>query len=126
MFVKQQNSYIEYTIPVQVTYITNYIENVCSSPVYTIQPIVKPVVKPVWQPVWQPAVSVYRVYIWLSKRLYNRFDNRLYRVNEVSQDHRWLTEYRSPSLIGTLQKDWLKIQDVKIQDRVKIALLLSA
>jgi len=48
-------------------------------PVYTIQPVVKPVVIPVWQPV----ECLYARYNRLSNQLYNRFDNRLYRVNGV-------------------------------------------
>ena len=46
------------------------------SPVYTIQPVVKPVVKRVWPPV----VSCIQSFNRLSKRLYNRVENRLYRV----------------------------------------------
>jgi len=45
--------------------------------------VVKPVVKPVWQPVWQPVGCLFTRYSRLSNRLYNRFDNRLYRVNGV-------------------------------------------
>jgi len=64
------------------------------SPVYTIQPVVKPVVKPVVQPglttgcmnsgcsfntvEWTVDVRSTR----LSNLLYNRFDNRLYRVKK--------------------------------------------
>jgi len=49
------------------------------NPVYTIQPVVKPV----GQPVGQQAVSRIQTSNLLSIRLYNRFDNRLYRVNGV-------------------------------------------
>jgi len=52
-----------------------------------IHPVVKPVVKPVWQPVWQPVECLFTRYSRLSNQMYNRFDNRLYRVNGVSQ---WL------------------------------------
>jgi len=65
-------------------------------PVYTIQPVVKPVVKPVvtvkpvWQPCWMNShCSFNRVERTATVRstgcqtgLYNRFDNRLYRVNK--------------------------------------------
>jgi len=72
--------------------------------VLCIQPVVKPVVqrglitgwtnscsfntvvKPVWQPVWQPVGCLFTRYSQLSNRLYNRFDNRLYRVNGVWQN----------------------------------------
>jgi len=37
----------------------------------------------VWQPVWQPVGCLFTRYSRLSNRLYNRFDNRLYRVNGV-------------------------------------------
>jgi len=47
--------------------------------VYTIQPVVNPV----WQPVWQPVGCLFTRYSRLSNQLYNRFDNRLYRVNGV-------------------------------------------
>ena len=53
------------------------------SPVYTIQPVVKPVVKPVWQPGKCLYTRYNRLSNPLSSRLYNRFDNRLYRVNGV-------------------------------------------
>ena len=52
-------------------------------PVYTIQPVVKsveqPVVKPVEQAVGQLVVCLFTRYT----RQFNRFDNRLYRVNGV-------------------------------------------
>ena len=48
------------------------------SPVYAIQPVVKRDVKPFWQPV----KCLYTRYNRLSNGLYNRFDNRLYRVNK--------------------------------------------
>jgi len=44
---------------------------------------IQPVVKPVWQPVWQPVGCLFTRYSRLSNRLYNRSDNRLYRVNGV-------------------------------------------
>ena len=53
------------------------------SPVYTIQPVVKQVVKPACQPVG----CLFTRYSRLSYRLYNRFDNRLYRVNGVYYGH---------------------------------------
>jgi len=43
------------------------------NPVYTIQPVVKPVL--------QPVASCMQTFHRLSNGLYNRFDNRLYRVN---------------------------------------------
>jgi len=47
--------------------------------VYTIQPVVQLVVKPVWQRVEQPVVSCIQTF----NRLFNKFDNRLYRVSGV-------------------------------------------
>ena len=47
--------------------------------VYTIQPVVKPV----GHPVVQPDEGLYTRCIRLSNRLFNRLDNRLYRVNGV-------------------------------------------
>jgi len=41
------------------------------------------VVKPVVKPVWQPVECLFTRYSWWSNRLYNRLDNRLYRVNGV-------------------------------------------
>jgi len=41
------------------------------------------VVKPVVKPFWQPAVSCIRTFNRLSNRLYNWFDNWLYRANGV-------------------------------------------
>ena len=54
-------------------------EPVWQPAVYTIQPVVKPV----WQPVSQPAVSCIQTFNRLSSRFYNRFHNRLYRVNRA-------------------------------------------
>jgi len=44
---------------------------------------IQPVVKRVWQPVWQPVGCLFTRYSRLSNRLYNCFDNLLYRVNGV-------------------------------------------
>ena len=67
--------------------ITLYLLN----PVYTIQPVVKPGWQPVWQPCWTSShCSFNRVERTATVRstgcqtgLYNRFDNRLYRVNRA-------------------------------------------
>jgi len=67
-----------------------HVWHLCSSPIYTIQPVVKPVVKPVWQPVErtalfiQPVGCLFTRYNRLWNWLYNRFHNRLYRGNGVS------------------------------------------
>ena len=45
---------------------------------------IQPVVKPVEQPAEQPAASCKQTFNRLSEWLFNRFDNRLYRVNGVS------------------------------------------
>jgi len=45
--------------------------------------VVKLVLNPVWEPVWQPVGCLFTRYSRLSNRLYNRCDNRLYRVNGV-------------------------------------------
>jgi len=56
--------------------------------VYTMQPVVQLIVKSVEQ----PAASCKQTFIRLSNRLNNRFDDRLYRVNEVlaSESERYL------------------------------------
>jgi len=62
--------------------------------VYTIQPVVKLVVQPDLTTGWtnsgcsfntvvKPVGCLFTRYSWLSIRLYNRFHNRLYRVNGV-------------------------------------------
>ena len=57
-----------------------------SSPVYTIPPVVKPCLSNrLYNPVWQPVGCLFTRYSRLSNPLYNRIDNRLYRVNGVSQ-----------------------------------------
>jgi len=53
--------------------------NVCA---YTIQLVVQPVLKPAEQPVEQPATKCKETLNRLSNRLFNLFDNRLYRVVE--------------------------------------------
>ena len=45
--------------------------------------VVKPAVKPVWKPHWQPVGCLFTRYSRLSNQLYNRFNNRLCRVNGV-------------------------------------------
>ena len=58
------------------------------SPVYTIQPVVKPI--------WQPVKCLYTGYNRMSQ--YNRFDNRLYRVNGVL--HRQLSSFVTCTLVN--------------------------
>ena len=58
-----------------------------SNPVYTIQPVVKPIE----QPVEQPVGCLFTRCSQLFKRLFNRFDNRLYRVSGVLASYNELT-----------------------------------
>ena len=84
-----------------------------SDPVYTIQPVVQPVVKqPVVQPVVkqveqrveQLAASCKQTFNRLSNLLFNRFDNRLYRVNRLSVYSLSFPERRSTfSLCNSVQ-----------------------
>jgi len=74
--------------------------------VYTnIQPVVKSVVQPVWQSVGCLFTRCSR----LSYRLYNRFNNRLYRVNGVSGGHILTTRTTviKPSMQILVVQSWM-------------------
>jgi len=79
------NGRIVYTVGCQ-TGLYNRFDKRVERTVCSFNTVVNPfntVVKPIWQPVWQPVGCLFTRYSRLSKRLYNRFDNRLYRVNGV-------------------------------------------
>jgi len=79
--------------------------------------VVKPVVKPAWQPVWQPVGCLFTRYSRLWDRLYNRFDNRLYRVNGV-----WEI-LRSTYFVGLSVVNIRPVSSTRRQNEVKNSVL---
>ena len=86
--------------------------------VYTIQLVVKQV----WQPVWQAVGCLFTQYSRLSIRLYNRFDNRLYRVNGVlrsagvirEKSRLWANTYYAVMYMHVSEQVWTKRNDNKL------------